>query len=117
MAGTPETDFAEYVAFEDFRSGLPAGRFRVVVNPKLARRFVSQRLMLIVLLMPVIGVGLALALWGFTWVGGALVAAGIVFNRVLMWQAPQILLHMASRDARVYQHATQHGLLEVRRVG
>jgi hypothetical protein len=50
MEGT--TDYAEYVAFEEFRAGLPAGRFRVVVDPKLARRYVSQRLMLIVLLMP-----------------------------------------------------------------
>ena len=26
------------IAFEEFRNGLPAGRFRVVVNPDLARR-------------------------------------------------------------------------------
>ena len=33
-----EGEYADYVAHEDFRAGLPAGRFRVVVDPKLARR-------------------------------------------------------------------------------
>ena len=112
-----ETDFAEHVAFEEFRAGLPAGRFRVVVDPKLARRYVSQRLLLIVLLMPLIGIGIALALLGARWTGGLLVACGVVLHRLLMWQAPQILLHMAAGDAKVYAHATQSGLMEVRRAG
>jgi hypothetical protein len=114
-AGTP--DFAEYVAHEEFRAGLPFGRFRVIVDPKRARRYVTQRLMLVVLLMPLIGIGIALALVGARWTGAAMVVAGVVLHRVLMWQAPQILLHMATRDARVYEHATQQGLMEVRRVG
>ena len=110
-----EEDLAPYVSHEEFRAGLPAGRFRVVVDPKLARRYVSQRLMLLVVLMPVIGVGIALALTGRTWTGAALVAAGVVLNRVVMWQAPKILVQMASRDPAVYDFATQNGLLEVRR--
>jgi hypothetical protein len=110
-------DFAEYVPHEDFRAGLPAGRFRVVVDPKLARRFVAQRLLLVVVVTPVIGIGLALALTGHTWPGALLVAAGVLLNRVVMWQAPRILLHMAQRDAAVYAFATQNGILEVRRAG
>jgi hypothetical protein len=116
VGAAAQGEFAEYVPFEDFRAGLAAGRFRIVVNPKLARRYVSQRLFLIVLLVPVIGIGLALALAGATWAGGALVIGGVVLNRLLMWQAPKILLHLASRDAKVYEHATQNGLMEVRRV-
>lgn len=117
VARETDKDYAEYVAYEDFRSGLPAGRFRVVVDPKLARRYVSQRLLLIVVLIPMIGIGLALALLGATWTGALLVAAGVALNRVLMWQAPKILLHLAARDARVYEHVTQHGVMEVRRAG
>ena len=60
------------MAYEDFRSGLPAGRFRVIVDPKLARRYVSQRLMLVVLVLPLIGVGIALAMTGRTWPGAVL---------------------------------------------
>jgi hypothetical protein len=112
-----DTGLPEYVAFEEFRTGLGAGRFRVVVDPKLARRYVSQRLLLVVLVMPVIGIGIALALAGARWTGALLVAGGVLLHRLVMWQAPHILLHMASRDPKVYEHATQNGLLEVRRAG
>ena len=36
-------DTAEYIPFEEFRNGLPHGRFRVIVNPKLAAPFVAFR--------------------------------------------------------------------------
>ena len=108
-------DEVEYVAHQEFRAGLPAGRFRIVVNPKLARRYVAQRLLLLVVLMPVIGVGIALVLMGKTWPGALLVAAGVALNRIVMWQAPNILLQMALRDPSVYDYVTANGLLEVRR--
>jgi hypothetical protein len=116
MADTATGEFAEYVPHEEFRSGLAAGRLRIVVDPKLARRYVAQRLMLMMVLMPVIGVGIALVLTGSTWIGGLLVFAGVALNRVLMWQAPKILLQMATRDASVYEAVTQQGVMEVRRV-
>jgi hypothetical protein len=28
-----------------------------------------------------------------------------VFHRLVLWQAPHILLHMAARDPKVYEHA------------
>jgi hypothetical protein len=116
MAQAAAGEFAEYVAYEDFRSGLPAGRFRVIVDPKLARRYVSQRLMLIVFVLPLIGVGLALALTGRTWLGAFLVAAGVLLNRVVMWQAGRIVLYLAAHDAKSYEQITQHGIMEVRRL-
>lgn len=109
-------EFAEYIAHAEFASGLPAGRFRVVVNPKLARRYVAQRLLLMVVVLPVIGVGIALVLTGQTWAGAALVAGGVLLNRVVTWQAPKLLLMMALRDPKVYEFATQNGILEVQRV-
>ncbi len=113
MAGAG--NFTEYIAFEDFRSGVGAGRFRVIADPKLARRYVSQRLMLLVVVMPIIGLGVALALTGRTWVGGLLVVAGIALNRLVMWQAARILLYLATHNAAVYEHVTQQGIMEVRR--
>jgi hypothetical protein len=110
-----EGEFAEHIAHEEFRRGLPAGRLRVIVDPKLARRYVAQRLLLLVVVMPVIGVGVALVLMRHTWPGALLVVAGVLLNRVVMWQAPKILLQMALRDAAVYETATQQGLMEVRR--
>ena len=115
MAAASAEDFAEYIPHAEFRAGLPAGRFRVVVNPKLARRFVAQRLMLMVVLMPLIGVGIALVLTGQTLPGAVLVFGGVALNRVLMWQAPKILLQMALRNPAVYESVTQQGVMEVRR--
>jgi hypothetical protein len=110
-------EFAEYVSHEEFRAGMPAGRFRLVVDPKLARRWVSQRLLLVVLVLPIVGVGIALVLMRQTWPGALLVAAGVLLNRVVMWQAPKILLHFALQDAKAYASVTQGGIMEVRRAG
>ncbi|MBE7366164.1 hypothetical protein [Ramlibacter pallidus] len=110
-----DDDLAAYVSHEEFRAGLAAGRVRVVVNPKLARRYVAQRLMLLVVLMPLIGVGIALALTGQRWLGAGLVFAGVALNRIVAWQAPKILLQMAQRDARVYDQVTDQAVMEVRR--
>jgi hypothetical protein len=59
-------DTVEYIPFEEFRHGLPQGRFRVIVNP-------------------------------------------------VKTQAPRILLHLATRVPSVYEQATGHGVMEVRR--
>lgn len=115
MATQSEDEFAEFIPHEEFRAGLPHGRFHVIVNPKLARRYVAQRLLLLVVVMPVIGVGIALALTGRTWLGASLVAIGVLLNRLTMWQAPTLLLQMATRDAAVYEFVTQNGIMEVRR--
>lgn len=114
MAAQQE-DFAEYIPHQEFSAGLPAGRFRVIVDPRQARRYIARRLLLVVVVMPLIGVGIALALQGATWAGAALVAAGVVLNRVVMWQAPKLVLQMALRDPAVYAFVTQNGIMEVRR--
>ena len=107
-------EFAEYVSHDDFQAGMAAGRVRVIINPKLARRFVSQRLLLLVFLLPLIGIGIALALSGQLWLGGGMVALGVIINRVLMHQAGKITLHLALREAKAYEAATQNGVMEVR---
>jgi hypothetical protein len=109
-------DLAEFVSHEEFIAGLPRGRFRLIVDPKLARRFVAQRLWLFPWVTAVIGAGMALAFTGSTWPGGLLVLAGVALNRVVAWNAGKILLHLATRDAGTYEAATQGGIMEVRRV-
>lgn len=110
-----QPDLAPYVSFEEFRAGLPHGRFRVVVDPKLARRYVGQRLWLLPLVMAVIGAGLVLALTGSTWRGASLVFGGIAVNRLIAWNTGRILLYLATRDAAAYAYATENGVMEVRR--
>ena len=108
-------DTAEYIAFENFRTGLPHGRFRVVVNPKLVQPFVAQRINAVPVAIAILGAGIACALGGYVVAGGLLVALGILFRRVVKWQAAKILLHLASRHAATYYEATTQGVMEVQR--
>jgi hypothetical protein len=116
-AASSDAEFAPYVPFEEFRDGLPRGRFRVVVDPALARPFVAHRVHATQLSIAIIGPGIAAALAGYPVAGVALVLIGIAFKRAIRWQAPRILLHLASRQPSTYEAATAHAVMEVRRVG
>lgn len=105
---------AIYVPHDEFRTGLPAGRFRVIVNPERARKYVKHRLMLTALILPIIGTGIGMAYYGYPWFGLALVLLGIAAHRVVAYQAPKMLLHMATQDARIYREAIDFEILEVR---
>mgnify|MGYP003439172304 CR=1 FL=1 len=50
----------------------------------------------------VVGSGIASALAGHPVVGVLLVAAGIALRRAIKWQAPKILLHLASRQPAIW---------------
>jgi len=106
---------AEHVSHDEFRAGLPRGRFRVVVDPRLARGYVTQRLHLIGFSVTAIGVGIALALGGQPWPGAALVFGAIVVKRVVQARAASLLLQLALRDPAVYYEAATGGVLEVQR--
>ncbi|MDP3084295.1 MAG: hypothetical protein Q8N44_11490 [Rubrivivax sp.] len=108
-------DTAEYIAFEAFRDGYARGRFHVVVNPELARRFVAQRVNAMPVTIAIVGPGIACALAGYTVIGALLVGLGIVFRRVIKWQAPKILLQLTSRQRAAYYDATTEGVMEVQR--
>ena len=110
-----DNDSADFVAFEDFRDGLPLGRFRVVINPDLARPFVLRRANALPIAIAIIGIGIASALGGYPIVGAVLVALGVVFRRSVRSQAPKILLAMASRQRGIYYDATTQGVMEVQR--
>lgn len=114
--GTGNEDSAETldVSHADFCRGLPAGHFRLIVNPHKARRYVRHRLFLIALTLPVVGLGAALALSGAPWLGLTLILGGVALNRLITFQAPKILLYLATQDARTYREAIEFEILEVR---
>lgn len=111
----PQDGAAEYISFDEFSRGLPQGRFRVIVNPVLAKPFVAHVTRVTPVAIAMIGPGIAVALAGYPWIGALLVAAGVVLRRTVRSQAPRILLHMASRMRPVYEEATEHGVMEVQR--
>lgn len=102
------------VPYEDFRQGLPYGRFRVVVNPDLATKYVRHRLLVRVVCLPLLGIGTAAALLGYLWVGIPLVLIGFIVPRVIRKKGPEILLYLARNDAAIYRDAIEYEILEVR---
>lgn len=116
MTHDADPDVADYVSHEQFRAGLPRGRFRVIVNPKLARGYLRQRLRLLPIVIFIIGAGLAFAFAGQTVVSALLVFAGIALDRVVVWNAGKILIYLAGRDSQIYDFVTQNGVMEVRRI-
>lgn len=108
-------DDVPYVPHEEFRVGLPAGRFRVVVNPALARPYIVHRTRVNAVSFSLICLGAALALSGQGVGGLVLVALGIGANRLVRHQAGRLVLHFAQKDPAVYGEVTSSGVMEVRR--
>jgi hypothetical protein len=116
VQGLPsDTDVAPYIGHDEFRAGLAHGRFRIVVNPALARPYVIQRTRVNAMAVVAIGAGAVLALAGQPWVGLLLVALGMAASRLIRSHAGKIVLHLALRDAAVYRDVTASGIMEVRR--
>lgn len=111
----PISNNAELIPHAEFCSGLPAGHFKLIVNPQLARIFIRQRLMLMPMALTIAGVGIALALTGQPWWGLGLVVAAVVVNRVIRYQAPNIMLQLATSSEPTYHEVMAKGILEVRR--
>jgi hypothetical protein len=104
-----------FVGHDEFRRGVGFGHFRIVVNPVLARPYVVRRSRIDLLAASVIGIGALLAVAGHALPGLILVLLGIAGNRLVRRQAGPMVLHMAIRDASVYDEVTSNGVMEVRR--
>ena len=102
------------ISHQEFKTGLPYGRFHVIVNPERAQKYIKHKLMVVALALPMIGIGAALALSGYPWAGTPLVLIGILLPRYIKKQASKILLHLAQSDAKTYQEAIEYEILEVR---
>lgn len=103
-----------FIPHQEFKTGLPRGRFRVIVNPERAQKYIKHKLMVVALALPMIGIGAALAISGYPWAGAPLVLIGILLPRYIKKQAPKILLYLAQNDAKTYQEAIEYEILEVR---
>ncbi|MDQ9170054.1 hypothetical protein Q8A64_06465 [Oxalobacteraceae bacterium R-40] len=112
---TEELQPVEFIPFNEFKNGLPFGRFRVIVNPKLAQKYMKDRLNLVPVALILIILGLALAFYGARFFGGAMVVIGVVINRLVKAQAPKMVLHLATRDAALYRDLLDKEVMSVHR--
>ncbi len=96
-----------------FVSAYRAGRVTVQFDSKLAARFLSARLLLPLMTLPVLGAGVALALLGWLWTGPAVIAAGIIVPRLIKNGAPHFLLTQALEDETVFNELVAGAVMRV----
>ena len=97
----------------EFAAAYARGEIKVEVDPQFAARFVSARLLLPFVMMPVLGIGIALALVGWFFTGLGVIALGIIAPRLIKRSAPHFILTQALQDPKVYDEVTRSGLLRV----
>ena len=97
----------------EFINAYGTGKLKVEIDPKNAARFISARLLLPLVMMPVIGIGIALALTGWIYTGIAVLAFGIIAPRLIKRSAPHFILTQALQDEKIYAEVTQAGILRI----
>lgn len=97
----------------EFAAAWREGRLRVKVDRKAAARVVSARLMLPLVLLPVMGAGVALALVGRYWIGAAVFLAALLLRLAVRRSSAGFILQRALEDERFYAEAVASGLLKL----
>jgi len=98
---------------KEFTAAYARGEIKVDVDPQGAARHLSARLLLPFVMMPVLGIGVALALVGWVFSGFAIIALGIIAPQLIKRSAPHFLLTQALGNAAVYEEVTRSGLVRV----
>ena len=98
---------------EEFVAAYEAGRLRVRINRDAAARFVSGRAMLPLVILPVLGLGVALALVGYLVAGVVVFIAALGLRFLVKRSSDGFLLWRALRDPEFYQQVVAAGVLAV----
>ena len=96
---------------EEFVAAYRAGKLSVHVDPKAAARLVTRQMMLPLFLLPVLGLGVALALTGYLVTGIAIFIAGLAFRYLVRRSSPGFVLRRSLEDPAFFEYATTAGIL------
>jgi hypothetical protein len=97
----------------EFVEAYRTGAIRVNVDRKAAGRYLSARLWLPLVMLPVLGLGVALALIGWLWTGFSLIALGTLAPLLIRRSAPHFVLTQALEDETLYDEIVREQLLEI----
>ncbi|MDH5536962.1 MAG: hypothetical protein OEZ08_15525 [Betaproteobacteria bacterium] len=98
---------------DEFREAYAAGKAKAEIDPHAAARYVSARLLLPIMVLPVLGMGVALALVGWIFTGLALLAVGFVAPRMIKRAAPRFVLMQSLQDEEIYLEVTRGNIMQV----
>ena len=100
----------------EFLRAYGEGAIRIDVDRKAAARFVSGRLLLPLVMLPVLGIGSALALTGWVWTGLAIIGLATLAPMLIKRSAPQFVVTQALADETFYADAVCAGVLHIEEV-
>ncbi len=106
---------APSLSHREFVAAFHNDTITVTFDPKGAARFLSARLLLPLFMMPVLGIGVALALTGWIWTGLIVIALGIIAPRLIKRGAPRFLMHQMMDDESLYRDVVRAGIMRVAR--
>jgi hypothetical protein len=101
------------VTHEEFVAAYRAGRIRVKVNRGAAARFVAGRALLPLVLLPFLGLGVALALAGYIVTGTIVFLAALLVRLLVRRSSNGFIVWRALQDAEFYQQAVAAQVLRV----
>ena len=96
----------------EFAAAYRGGRLQVQVDREGAARQVSARLMLPFVLLPLLGLAVALALVGYFAAGALVFAAALGLRYAVRRTAPGFVLQRALADERFYAESVASGLIK-----
>ena len=98
---------------DEFVEAYRAGSIRVRIDRAAAARYMSGRLLLPLVMLPVLGIGVALALTGWVWTGLSVIAAGTIAPILIKRTAPHFVVTQALEDRGFYDDVVATELLEI----
>lgn len=99
------------MSHEEFVRGYREGRLKVHIDRAAAARLVSARLLLPFVLLPLLGLGVALALSGYLLAGIVVFFAAIGVRFLVRASSQGFVLNRSLQDPGFYEEMVQRGIL------
>jgi predicted membrane-bound spermidine synthase len=99
------------MSHEEFVRGFQQGRLQVQVDRAAAARLMSGRLLLPLVLLPLLGLGVGLALAGYLFTGIAVFVAALGLRFLVQASSRGFVLSRSLHDAAFYEEMRRRGIL------
>jgi hypothetical protein len=97
----------------EFVAAYEAGRIRVSVNRDAASRFVARHAMLPLVLLPMLGLGVALALVGYIVTGTLIFLGALLLRFIVRRSSGGFIVWRALQNAEFYRQVTAAKVLSI----
>jgi hypothetical protein len=97
----------------EFVAAYEAGRIRISVNRDAASRFVARHAMLPLVLLPVLGLGVALALVGYIVTGTLIFLGALLLRFIVRRSSGGFIVWRALQNAEFYRQVTAAKVLSI----